>query len=132
MKLGEALDLARREQQVRSDIYTHDVLAWALYKNGRASEALAPMKEALRLGTNDARLFFHAGMIHRAIGDAARARRSRPGPGYESSLPSPSERGRPEDAGGAGRAFPPAVTSRSRLGPTLRYLGGRHASRVLG
>jgi Flp pilus assembly protein TadD len=74
MKLGEALDLARREQQVRSDIYTHDVLAWALYKNGRASEALAPMKEALRLGTNDARLFFHAGMIHRAIGDAARAR----------------------------------------------------------
>ena len=74
MKLGEALDLAQRELQVRSDIYTHDVLAWALYKNGRAAEAVAPMKEALRLGTNDARLFFHAGMIHRAIGDADRAR----------------------------------------------------------
>jgi len=74
MKLGEALDLARRELDVRPDIYTHDVLAWALYKNGRAAEALTPMRTALRLGTKDPRLFFHAGMIHRAAGDADRAR----------------------------------------------------------
>ena len=74
MKLGEALDLARRELEVRRDIYTHDVLAWALYKNGRAADALAPMKEALRLGTLDPRLFFHAGMIHRAAGELDRAR----------------------------------------------------------
>ena len=73
-KVGEALDLARRELEVRGDIYTHDVLAWALYKNGRAADALAPMKEALRLGTQDARLFFHAGMIHRAAGEPDRAR----------------------------------------------------------
>lgn len=74
MKLGEALDLARRELEARPDIYTQDVLAWALYKNGRAAEAMAPMQEALRLGTKDARLFFHAGMIHRAAGDPERAR----------------------------------------------------------
>lgn len=43
MKLGEALDLARKELEVRGDIYTHDVLAWALYKNGRAADAVAPM-----------------------------------------------------------------------------------------
>jgi tetratricopeptide (TPR) repeat protein len=73
-KLGEALDLARRELDVRRDIYTHDVLAWALYKNGQPREALAAMAEALRLGTKDARLFFHAGMIHEAVGDAQRAR----------------------------------------------------------
>jgi tetratricopeptide (TPR) repeat protein len=73
-KLGEALDLARRELAVRRDIYTHDVLAWALYKNGQPREALAAMAEALRLGTKDARLFFHAGMIHQAVGDAQRAR----------------------------------------------------------
>ena len=73
-KLGEALDLARRELEVRRDVYTHDVLAWALYKNGQAADAVAPMKEALRLGTEDARLFFHAGMIHRAAGERARAR----------------------------------------------------------
>jgi tetratricopeptide (TPR) repeat protein len=74
LKLGEALDLARRELEVRGDIYTHDVLAWALYKNGRAGDALAPMKEALRLGTPDPRLFFHAGMIHRAAGEPERGR----------------------------------------------------------
>jgi tetratricopeptide (TPR) repeat protein len=74
MKLGEALDLARKELEVRGDIYTHDVLAWALYKNGRAADAVAPMKEALRLGTKDARLWFHAGMIHRAAGEPHKAR----------------------------------------------------------
>jgi tetratricopeptide (TPR) repeat protein len=74
VELGKALDLARRELDVRGDIYTHDVLAWALYKNGRAAEALAPMREALRLGTRDARLFFHAGLIHRAVGQPERAR----------------------------------------------------------
>ena len=74
LKVAEALDLARRELSVRPDIYSHDVLAWALYKNGRPAEALAPMNEALRLGTKDPRLFFHSGMIHRAAGDASRAR----------------------------------------------------------
>ena len=74
MKLGDALELARRELAARPDIYTHDVLAWGLYKNGRAGEAVAEMKEALRLGTKDARLFFHAGMIHRAAGEPDRAR----------------------------------------------------------
>src|SRR5262249_21994925 len=69
LKLGEALDLARRELEVRGDVYTHDVLAWALYKNGRAAEAMGPMTEALRLGTRDPRLLFHAGLIHRGAGD---------------------------------------------------------------
>ena len=34
----------------------------------------SPVAEALRLGTLDARLFFHAGMIHRALGEHDRAR----------------------------------------------------------
>jgi tetratricopeptide (TPR) repeat protein len=74
LKLPEALELARREAGVRRDIYTQDVLAWALLKNGRAGEAEAAMREALKLGTPDARLFFHAGMIFRAVGDTGRAR----------------------------------------------------------
>jgi tetratricopeptide (TPR) repeat protein len=75
VRLPEALDLARRELEARRDVYTHDVLAWALYKNGRAREALEPLALALQLGTRDARLLFHAGMIHHALGetDAARA-----------------------------------------------------------
>jgi tetratricopeptide (TPR) repeat protein len=74
VKPREALELAERELQARRDIYTHDVLAWALYRNGRAREAAAAAAEALRLGTRDARLYFHAGMIHAALGEDERAR----------------------------------------------------------
>ena len=59
---------------MRQDIYTYDVLAWALHKNGRSREAVTAMTEALRLGTRDARLFFHARMIYHAAGDLERAR----------------------------------------------------------
>jgi tetratricopeptide (TPR) repeat protein len=74
LKLPRALELAERELEVRRDIYTYDVLAWALYKNGRIRDAVAPMTEALKLGTKDARLFFHAGLIYQAIGNAGKAR----------------------------------------------------------
>jgi tetratricopeptide (TPR) repeat protein len=74
VKLPEALELARREAGVRRDIYTQDVLAWALLKNGRAREAEAALQQALKLGTPDPRLFFHAGMIYRALGEPDRAR----------------------------------------------------------
>ena len=73
-KLDAALTLARAEYEVRRDVYGHDVLAWALYKSGQWREALAPMEKALELGTRDAKLFFHAGMIHRAAGNTVRAR----------------------------------------------------------
>jgi tetratricopeptide (TPR) repeat protein len=72
-QLPEALDLAKKELEVRRDIYAYDVLAWALYKNGQPAEALIAMTEALKLGTQDARLFFHAGMIHHRLGGRAQA-----------------------------------------------------------
>jgi tetratricopeptide (TPR) repeat protein len=75
IKPVEALGLARREIEVRKDIYGYDALAWALYSSGNAEEALAPMTEALRLGTRDARLFFHAGMISHRLGKTAKATR---------------------------------------------------------
>ena len=74
LKLERALDLTEREIKERKDIYGYDALAWALYKSGRTAEAAAAMTEALRLGTRDPRLFFHAGMIHARLGDRARAR----------------------------------------------------------
>jgi tetratricopeptide (TPR) repeat protein len=73
-KLPEALDLAKRELEVRRDIYAYDVLAWALYKNNQPEQALTAMTEALKLGTKDARLFFHAGMIHHRLGEHDKAR----------------------------------------------------------
>src|SRR5262249_53037569 len=73
VKPAAALDLAGREIEVRKDIYGYDAMAWALYHNGRAEEATSPMKEALRLGTKDARLFFHAGMIASRLGETEKA-----------------------------------------------------------
>ncbi len=75
VKLPESLALAERELEVRRDIYASDLLAWALLKNDRPREALDSMTVALRLGTKDARLFFHAGMIYHRLGrtDEARA-----------------------------------------------------------
>ena len=68
----EALALARKELEVRRDVYTADALAWVLLKNGAAGEAQAAMEEALRMGTQDAMMEYHAGMIAAARGDAGK------------------------------------------------------------
>jgi tetratricopeptide (TPR) repeat protein len=74
MKLKESLELAQKELEVRGDIYTWDCLAWALYRNGRASEAADAMSKALAMGTKDALLYFHAGMIYLALHDENKAK----------------------------------------------------------
>jgi tetratricopeptide (TPR) repeat protein len=74
MKLPQALDLARQELNMRQDIYSYDLLAWALYKNGHHEEALAAITEALQQGTQDAKLFFHAGMIYYSLGNLTQAK----------------------------------------------------------
>src|ERR1044072_5205835 len=70
-RLDDALAVARNERASRKDIYTADLLAWCLYKKGLHAEAKASMDEALRLGTRDPRLLFHAGLIADALGDRA-------------------------------------------------------------
>src|SRR5213592_4403521 len=64
----EALRLARLEAAGRGDIYTDDTLAWACYRNGRFAEAARAAHRALRLGTEDAMLHYHAGSIAAALG----------------------------------------------------------------
>jgi tetratricopeptide (TPR) repeat protein len=76
IKLDEALALAHKEFEVRHDVYTWDALAWALYKNGKYPEASDAMQNALRPGTRDALLLFHAGMIDAALGQTAQAKES--------------------------------------------------------
>jgi tetratricopeptide (TPR) repeat protein len=63
LRLDESVRLARQELEVRQDIYTWDILAWTLYKNNQSEEASQAMQEALAFGTEDALLYFHAGMI---------------------------------------------------------------------
>jgi len=72
-KLSEALSLAQREFEVRHDIYTWDALAWALYKNGKYAEAAKASENALKFGTPDALLLYHAGVIAEAAGDKGTA-----------------------------------------------------------
>jgi tetratricopeptide (TPR) repeat protein len=74
LKLDEALALAHKEFEVRHDIYTWDALAWALYKNGKYQEASNAIDNALRPGTRDALLFFHAGMIASRLGQTSQAK----------------------------------------------------------
>lgn len=69
MKPEEAYASALREYAIRQDIYGADALAWTALKAGKIAEAQSAIKEALRLGTKDARLFYHAGMIGQAAVD---------------------------------------------------------------
>jgi tetratricopeptide (TPR) repeat protein len=74
MKPKVALGLALAELKLRKDIYGYDAAAWAEYKNENYKQAQMYMDEALALGTRDARLYYHAGMIARALDDDRRAR----------------------------------------------------------
>lgn len=64
-----ALDLAKAAYAERPTIKAADALAWANLKNGRIGEARKRSAEALRLGTQDPILLYHAGAIAAAAGD---------------------------------------------------------------
>lgn len=70
----EALRVARAEYERRPTIHAADTLAWALHRAGRDAEAAPFVERALRLGTRDAQLLFHAGAIRIALGETARGR----------------------------------------------------------
>ena len=63
-----ALELAQLDFADRQDIYSHDALAWTLYLNGEIDQAAEHAEQALDLGTNEAKLWYHAGMISLAYG----------------------------------------------------------------
>lgn len=55
-------------------IQAADVLAWVQYKAGNINDARAAIEQALRTGTRDPLILFHAGMIYRDAGDVAKAK----------------------------------------------------------
>jgi len=71
--LEESLQLAQNELAHRKDIYAYDTYAWALYKNGHYAKAADVMQQSLKLGTQDAMLYYHAGMIYKSLGDNVQA-----------------------------------------------------------
>jgi tetratricopeptide (TPR) repeat protein len=73
-RLAAALARARVAYETRKSIDGEDVLAWALYKNGRCTQARPHSERALRLGTRDALKVFHRGMIELCAGGRAAGR----------------------------------------------------------
>jgi tetratricopeptide (TPR) repeat protein len=72
--LAAGLAAAQAEWARRQAINVADALAWELYANGRAAEALPYANRALALGTSNALFFFHRGMIEKALGRTPAAR----------------------------------------------------------
>ena len=66
--------LARDQYRDRPSVRTADALAWSLFSAGRSEKALFFARKALRLGTRDALIFFHAGSIAADAGEKALAR----------------------------------------------------------
>ncbi|MFK4069041.1 tetratricopeptide repeat protein [Streptomyces sp. NPDC029674] len=71
-----ALRAARAEWTRRQTVHTADALGWALHVNGRDEEALRHARRATGPGFREASFLYHRGMIERAVGDTASARRS--------------------------------------------------------
>jgi tetratricopeptide (TPR) repeat protein len=69
----KTLQQARDAYAKRPSTFVADVVAWAAYEAGDYQTARSYSDQALRLGAKDALKFFHAGMIAKALGDAAQA-----------------------------------------------------------
>ena len=70
----ETVRLARRARAERPSIYGDDAFAWALARAGQCEQALPYAERALRLGTDDALLFFHRGYAEGCAGNRAAMR----------------------------------------------------------
>ena len=68
---ADVLRRARAELRERGDVYGHDLLAWALFRAGRQTDAAREMRLALSQGTEDVMLAAHARAI---FGAAARTK----------------------------------------------------------
>jgi tetratricopeptide (TPR) repeat protein len=71
----QALAAGRAAYATRPDnVYTADALAWALVSSGNARAAQPFVVRALRLGSADASVHYHAAVVAEATGDEAQAR----------------------------------------------------------
>jgi tetratricopeptide (TPR) repeat protein len=73
--LDRAKELVENEIKVRPDIYTHDALAWVMFKLKKYDEAEAASQFALGLNTSEPEFYFHAGMIAAEMGKREEARK---------------------------------------------------------
>jgi tetratricopeptide (TPR) repeat protein len=70
---ADAVALSQAALAERPTVYAADAVAWALVQAGRAADALPYVAQALRLGTADASIHYHAAVAYADAGDATRA-----------------------------------------------------------
>jgi tetratricopeptide (TPR) repeat protein len=74
LKTSDAVTLAEQAAADRSDIHMMDALAFAYFRAGRLGDAAAAASRALRTGSGDRRLLYHAAAIAHARGRHDEAR----------------------------------------------------------
>ncbi len=72
-RTDHALELAEGELRSRQDVFSLDAHAWALAAAGHTDRARSVMAEALIAGTEDGRLYYHAGAIAAMAGQSEEA-----------------------------------------------------------
>ncbi len=75
LKREKAVELAHNELKIRKDIYGYDAYAWCLFKAGKIQEANRIIPLALKMGTRDPMLYYHAGEIFMKAGKQEEGRK---------------------------------------------------------
>ena len=74
-ELELALELTQKDYEMRPDLFSSDILAWAFYKNGKLDKAKISIDRALGVNPKMPMLLYHSGMIEAELGNIALARK---------------------------------------------------------